>query len=245
MIKLFRHIRQSLIMKNQTGKYLKFAIGEIILVVIGILIALQINNWNSERLLQAQEKLTLKELHNEFVSNKMLLDTAVFYHKRSLKSVQWISDRLPLNAKTINIDSLSFHLYHMGWTYTYDPYTGVTNNLLNNESLQLISNDSLRQLLVSWNDIVTDYQEEEMRAFNNYQNHLKPFEKKHFRFSFDHLDLLNNPKVDLAILETLEFDNYIDDRYNDCNQILNNVAGELELVYKTITQIINLTNIKD
>ena len=49
MIKLFRHIRQSLIMENKTGMYLKYAIGEIVLVVIGILIALQINNWNEQR----------------------------------------------------------------------------------------------------------------------------------------------------------------------------------------------------
>ena len=46
MIKFFRNIRQSLIMENKTSKYLKYAIGEILLVVIGILIALQINNWN-------------------------------------------------------------------------------------------------------------------------------------------------------------------------------------------------------
>jgi len=49
MIKLFRHIRQNLIMENKTSKYLKYAIGEIVLVVIGILIALQINNWNEQR----------------------------------------------------------------------------------------------------------------------------------------------------------------------------------------------------
>ena len=49
MIKFFRHIRQNLIMKNQTGKYFKYAIGEIILVVIGILIALQINDWNQNK----------------------------------------------------------------------------------------------------------------------------------------------------------------------------------------------------
>ena len=49
MIKFFRQIRQSLIMENKTGKYLKYAIGEIVLVVIGILIALQINNWNEQR----------------------------------------------------------------------------------------------------------------------------------------------------------------------------------------------------
>jgi hypothetical protein len=49
MIKFFRKIRQNLIMENKTGKYFKYAIGEIVLVVIGILIALQINNWNEQR----------------------------------------------------------------------------------------------------------------------------------------------------------------------------------------------------
>jgi hypothetical protein len=49
MIKFFRKIRQNLLMKNKTGKYLKYAIGEIFLVVIGIFIALQLNNWNENR----------------------------------------------------------------------------------------------------------------------------------------------------------------------------------------------------
>ena len=50
MIKFFRKIRQNLLSEGKTGKYLKYAIGEIFLVIIGILIALQINNWNSERI---------------------------------------------------------------------------------------------------------------------------------------------------------------------------------------------------
>lgn len=49
MIKIFRKIRYDLMEKNKTGKYFKYAIGEIILVVIGILIALQINNWNENK----------------------------------------------------------------------------------------------------------------------------------------------------------------------------------------------------
>jgi len=58
MIKFFRKIRYNLIKNNKTGKYLKYAIGEIILVVIGILIALQINNWNENRkVLKAQKNL--------------------------------------------------------------------------------------------------------------------------------------------------------------------------------------------
>ena len=54
MIKFFRHIRKSLLMENKTGKYLKYAIGEIILVMIGILLALQVNNWNEKRLAKKQ-----------------------------------------------------------------------------------------------------------------------------------------------------------------------------------------------
>ena len=49
MIKFFRKIRQQLLSEGKTGKYIKYAIGEIILVVIGILLALQINNWNEQR----------------------------------------------------------------------------------------------------------------------------------------------------------------------------------------------------
>lgn len=57
MIKLFRNIRQNLIMENKNSKYLKYAIGEIVLVVIGILIALQINNWNEGKKAKEREIL--------------------------------------------------------------------------------------------------------------------------------------------------------------------------------------------
>ena len=62
MIKFFRKIRQNLLSEGKTANYLKYAIGEIILVVIGILIALQINNWNNERLNSTKEYTFLKEL---------------------------------------------------------------------------------------------------------------------------------------------------------------------------------------
>ncbi len=63
MIKFFRHIRRTLIQENNMGKYFKYAIGEIVLVVIGILIALQINNWNEERKSAFEEKEILQNLY--------------------------------------------------------------------------------------------------------------------------------------------------------------------------------------
>jgi hypothetical protein len=65
MIKFFRKIRQNLLMENKTGKYFKYAIGEIILVVIGILIALQINNWNENR----KQQIKLQQIYHEILAD--------------------------------------------------------------------------------------------------------------------------------------------------------------------------------
>jgi len=65
MIKFFRHIRKDLMEKNKTGKYFKYAIGEIILVVIGILIALQINNWNENNNRSKKEVALLINIKND------------------------------------------------------------------------------------------------------------------------------------------------------------------------------------
>ena len=77
MIKFFRKIKQNLLAEGKTGKYLKYAIGEIILVVIGILIALQINNWNENRKLRNQEKELLTQLQSEYQSNLDQLDKKI------------------------------------------------------------------------------------------------------------------------------------------------------------------------
>lgn len=69
MIKFFRHIRKSLIEKNQMGKYFKYAIGEILLVVIGILIALQINNWNEGRKQDIEQKALLKKFSQDLLED--------------------------------------------------------------------------------------------------------------------------------------------------------------------------------
>ena len=80
MIKFFRKIRQHMIKENKASKYMLYAIGEIVLVVIGILIALSINNWNEQRKLQKEElnlllevksnlEVTLNNFKNDTISN--------------------------------------------------------------------------------------------------------------------------------------------------------------------------------
>ena len=74
MIKFFRHIRQRLLSEGKTGKYFKYAIGEIILVVIGILIALQINNWNENRKNKVAEADYYCRILDDFELNEKLID---------------------------------------------------------------------------------------------------------------------------------------------------------------------------
>ena len=242
MIKFFRHIRHALINQNLMGKYFKYAIGEILLVVIGILIALQINNWNENRIARNKEKLLLKELNTEFKLNKIQLDSAQFYHNRALNSAEYVMSKFPIDIKTIDFDSLALHSHYMRWYYTFNPSAGITNALSSSSSYDLISNNDLRKTLISWNDILKDYQEEEILAVSNYKNHLKPYEKKHMVFGWNNYkNAFNDPRIDLSFLETLEYENYVRDRHFDLKEIEGSETGEADLVLKTINQIIDLS----
>ena len=91
MIKFFRKIRQNLLMENKTGKYFKYAIGEIILVVIGILIALQVSNWNSQRINANSEQIILQDLNIELKRNISSLENIIEEHHKSLDAAIEIS----------------------------------------------------------------------------------------------------------------------------------------------------------
>ena len=71
MLRFFRKIRQRLITDNKFSKYLLYAVGEILLVVIGILVALQINNWNAHNLDRISEADYLKRLSNDLVRDTL------------------------------------------------------------------------------------------------------------------------------------------------------------------------------
>ena len=158
MIKFFRKIRQNLLMENKTGKYFKYAIGEIILVVIGILIALSINTWNENRKDGIKEHLILKSLRVNLKENLKLLDLAkkasIDAYNASLKLNELITPNGD-KANTNEIDSLiSVTLDY----FSFDANSGAINEIINSGQLNIIKNEKLKNQISSWSGLINDAQ---------------------------------------------------------------------------------------
>jgi hypothetical protein len=147
MIKFFRHIRQRLLKENKFSKYLLYAIGEIVLVVIGILIALQINNWNIQSKLKVQEETIIQEVERNIESNiaEMKLDLVQISNR--INSIETIVAHL--NSELVYHDSLALHFGRINsYRYFNDVDTGY--QLMMSKGAEEIMNDTLRISLTTY-----------------------------------------------------------------------------------------------
>ena len=153
MIKFFRKIRQNLLMENKTGKYLKYAFGEIILVVIGILIALSINSWNQNRLDQLVKKEILSKLHIEFQVNKKILQDYKLTNEKAMNSNIALMSLIGENKETLskqNLDSLFYGAYQ-GYELAFTE--NATKNIVQGGRLNLFKDEEMTTLLNQWNSL--------------------------------------------------------------------------------------------
>ena len=158
MIKFFRKIRQNLLMENKTGKYLKYAIGEILLVIIGILIAVSINGWNEDRKLKNAEQSILKDLKEEMTLNLKALEFAIAENE---KSFQAAIEMRALFRDRAAFDKMSDSLFYasivkLDWNVTYDPQNGILNSIISSGQINQLSNKELKYLLASLKELTID-----------------------------------------------------------------------------------------
>jgi hypothetical protein len=155
MIKFFRRIRQKLLTesklspperRSRIGKYLLYAIGEIILVVIGILIALQINNWNENRLKGRKEIQILKSFETQFQNDISQLDESLKFYEAASKSIDIIihhlEHKIPYN------DSLKLHFFLSTRFYGDSDLDNNVFESLKSIGVDLISNTDIRDRIV-------------------------------------------------------------------------------------------------
>jgi len=232
MLKFFRRIRRALLSDRKFSNYVIYALGEIFLVMIGILLALQVNNWNENRKANKEEQALLKEFNREFKENRKQLDAIIEFNKGSLASCDSLLAKFPLKAERSSIEYLIKYMDRSFQNYTFNPSDGTVNALINSSSFNLIKNDSLRRYLISWEGTLEDYLEgerdckillEQVYAF------LRENITKRTLFSEQNLKIASDERIF----------NYVIDRRYDLQNIISDT--DAEGLNEAIDQIIRLT----
>ena len=142
MLKFFRKIRQNLIFKGNTVNYLKYAIGEIILVVIGILIALQINNWNESRKLVVEEKQYYKNIKRQLNEDADFINNNIEFNQYYYNQYDYATQQL-LNNDRSHLDSLAIIALNLLEYSDFHQESNIYAALVNSGEIKLINNQDI------------------------------------------------------------------------------------------------------
>lgn len=205
MIKFFRKIRHKLLSENKFSKYLIYAIGEIVLVVIGILIALKINNWNIKEQERKTERINLIALQEEFQQNADNLDNVIVQNTSIIQG----ADKLIKAFNVSVLDTISergiaiYILQAVARDANFVHKSGVLTEILSSGELKLIQNNKLKHRLAgfgSWIErveqqeaVVNDYRQEIMKQITKSGNLKKIFTEAGMDFNWESaLDSVSN-----------------------------------------------------
>jgi hypothetical protein len=187
MIKLFRNIRKKLLEHPPAGwagskvrNYFFYAIGEIILVVIGILIALQVNNWNESRKNQREGVAIIINLKSELTEDFSMMAYTIERLERRKTAANYLYQLMTHEVERVEIDSTAIveALMRCSYIHKFIPSFAVYNEIQNSGKLNLIRSDSIKKYLANYKSRV----EESLRVESPYEITLKDFEKKAINF---------------------------------------------------------------
>jgi hypothetical protein len=173
MIPFFRLINKKMADDNKPIKYIRYAIGEIVLVMVGILLAVQVNNWNEERKSKLKEIKLLNELRSDLIQNVNDIKGNLTYLNISKTANEIIIYHFENNL-AYN-DSLNYHFGNLYPYITFNP-NQTTYESLKQLGLDIISNDSLR---ISLSDLYANkfasYKKfEDIYMLEHFENYMKP-----------------------------------------------------------------------
>ena len=243
MIKFLRKIRQNLLSEGKTGKYFKYAIGEIILVVIGILIALSINNWNENRKENNALKTLTENLNNEFQKNLEELETDLTRVKNSITATNTLLSYT--GSKNIEVDNtiIDSLIYYAVSNPTWNPSSYVLNDIKNSGKLSTLKNENLKLLLYDWDRLYEDILEWHTGSTNN-TNRIVYFVSE--KGSLVNIDYYNNKnekgtKFDIENIDLLQEIRFENDLENSLYSLIE-IEKRYDKARVLLSRIIELSN---
>lgn len=170
MLKIFRKIRQKFLQQNRISSYLAYAVGEIILVVIGILIALSINNWNETRKQQEEERKYLYALRTDFETAKQSFSVILGAVEEQLDHNEQFITIIAGTEKNISTDSLVGMLRKSFIDVPFGVQVTSYTDLLNSGKLGILQSEELRRALTQFevtNALANSYAEKAAQQWAN------------------------------------------------------------------------------
>ena len=198
---------------NKPVKYLRYAIGEILLVVIGILIAIQLNEWRMVNNNNNQRQSILNVLQLEYEANLQQLDTVINYNEKVLKGYFLANEMMMKSLKSYTENEYKKLIVDLGWTYTFNPSNGALRSAISSSEIHLIENKRLIEILFSWEDAIKD-SEEEATTIRKFQYDSFTMKGKYvsasdeWRGTFTEMLPPNNPSDFISLLQDEAFENY-------------------------------------
>lgn len=189
MIKFFRKIRQNLLNEGKTSRYIKYAIGEIILVVIGILIAVKINNWNTDQSHKKEERFYLQKLKRNIEQDTIYLNIRKDNIRNTLLALDSLKTQIDSSELT-EFPNPKITMALFG-TYRFTPQTATFDNLTSSGKLDLLNNQTLvDSLFVYYNDL-NNYTKQRNESIETYtRNTIGPY-----LMAFDGINIGNNKAI--------------------------------------------------
>ena len=217
------------------------AIGEIVLVMLGILLAIQVDNWNQSRQDRKTEKVLLKEINEEFRYNKAEFLGNMGRYDQVRVHLREIRGFFPIKLDEIDLDTMSSLLREIVFQGNYDPSTTSINKLKSTASLNIISDDELRYLLIKWETLLEDFLKDEKIALDYHQNIFAIVMSQ--KLPRPYRKYIRDPRVDHSFLESLEFQGLIDHKYRSVHNMFRTLENDRDVNLLTVmNRIIELTD---
>jgi len=148
-MKLFRGIRQTTILKGNIKKYLLYAIGEILLVMIGISLAFQVSNWDDNRIKKNSEIRYYENIRDQISDDKSLIEQQLQFNNGFMTQFRYANNILNTNDRS-RIDSLGLIILNLTQYSDFDGQGNIYETLVNSGEIKLLGNyeimDGIREL---------------------------------------------------------------------------------------------------
>ena len=238
---LFKGIRKTMLEKNNIKKYLLYATGEILLVVIGILLALQINNWNENQRKLKEEQAIINNLKVELTQNLKQLSNKTISTNYNIDALTLLIKKMNTNAFVNESDSLGLMLSRITSPLTYDPFDGVMKDIVNSGKINLITNETLRLSITSWESNLTEAKEIERFIEQLNFSDLRPYlldkvsARNYYSSQFESSEFTWNPSSVLMdktfenlLVRSAEFSVVLKNRYDNLKSEIEKMLAIIE-----------------